>query len=67
MDNDLKRDKVKEDIYTYLKQGMYKKDAAVMAGVDESTLFRWIKEDASFASRVAPIFAAPSGLPRAKA
>lgn len=52
MDNDLKRQKIKEDIFMYLKQGMYKKDSAIMAGIDESTLYRWISDDASFASQV---------------
>lgn len=52
MDTDPKREKIKEDICTYLRGGMYKKDASVMAGIDESTLYRWIEADASFASRV---------------
>jgi len=52
VDTDPKREKIKEDICNYLRGGMYKKDASVMAGVDESTLYRWIEADASFASRV---------------
>ncbi len=52
MDSDLKRQKIKEDIFTNLKQGIYKRDSAIMAGIDESTFYRWISEDASFASRV---------------
>lgn len=52
MENDASREKTKTDIYTYLKEGMYKRDAALMAGIDESTFYRWVKEDASFASRV---------------
>lgn len=52
MDIDQKQEEIKNNIYEYLKQGMYKKDAAKMAGIDESTLYRWIDSDASFASRV---------------
>jgi hypothetical protein len=52
MNSDPKRDKTKEDICNYLKQGLLKKDASVMAGIDESTLYRWMNDDASFASRV---------------
>lgn len=43
---------VKEHICGYLKEGMYKKDAAVMAGISEATLHRWLKEDESFESQV---------------
>lgn len=39
-------------IYNYLEEGLYKKDAAVLSGIDESTFYRWIKVDASFACRV---------------
>lgn len=31
---------------------MSKKDSALMVGIDESTFYRWIYSDASFASRV---------------
>lgn len=48
----MNNDTVKDNICNFLKEGLYKKDAALMAGIDESTLYRWIKEDASFASRV---------------
>lgn len=39
-------------ICTYLTQGMSKKDSAQLSGINESTFYRWIKSDASFASRV---------------
>lgn len=35
-----------------LERGMNKKDAAAMAAIDESTLYRWERKNASFASRV---------------
>jgi hypothetical protein len=52
MNKEEKQQKVKETILGYLKEGMIKKDAAVMAGIDESTFYRWVKDDASFASSV---------------
>lgn len=52
MDTDLKKVKVKEDICTNLKQGLFKKDAARMAGISEDTYLRWYKEDAGFADKV---------------
>jgi hypothetical protein len=50
-DNQIKETK-KNNIYDYLKQGMCKKDSAQMVGIDESTFYRWIESDTSFASRV---------------
>lgn len=50
-DNQIKETK-KNNIYNYLKQGMSKKDSAQMVGIDESTFYRWVELDASFASRV---------------
>lgn len=47
------QNKTKEIIYSCLKDGLSKKDSALMAGIDESTLYRWLKEDASFASQSA--------------
>lgn len=44
--------KVKENICSYIKEGLFKKDSAVMAGISEATLYRWIEEDESFKSRV---------------
>lgn len=44
--------KVKEIICSYLREGMFKKDSAVMAGISEATLYRWLEEDESFKSRV---------------
>lgn len=41
----------KEMICKSLKEGLTKKDAAIMAGIDESTLYRWLNDDASFASQ----------------
>lgn len=52
MDTDYENKNTKDTICGYLKEGLYKRDAALMAGIDESTLYRWIKEDASFASRL---------------
>lgn len=52
MDKDQRNTIIEDAICAYLKEGMYKKDAAIMAGIDESTLYRWIEADASFASRV---------------
>lgn len=46
------KEKVKQEVCSYLKEGLFKKDAAAMAGIDESTLYRWMESDASFASRV---------------
>ena len=39
-------------ILSYLKEGLLKKDSAALAGIDESTFYRWISADASFASQV---------------
>ena len=50
-ENHVKEEK-KNKIYDYLKEGMHKKDCASMVGIDESTFYRWIESDASFASRV---------------
>ena len=47
-----KKQNVKKRIYKYLQEGMFKKDAAAMAGISEATYFRWIKEDESFESQV---------------
>jgi len=44
--------KVKENICSYLKEGLFKKDSAIMAGISEATLYRWLEEDESFKSRV---------------
>lgn len=38
---------IKDLIFKYLKEGMITKDSVAMAGIDESTLYRWINEDAS--------------------
>lgn len=42
----------KEMICRYLKEGLHKKDAAIMAGVSEPTLYRWLEGDESFKSQV---------------
>jgi len=47
-----KKLKIKDDICAYLKDGMRKKDAALIAGISEKTFYRWIAEDDSFDSRV---------------
>lgn len=43
---------IKTVICGYLKEGMFKKDAAIMAGISEATFYRWIEEDESFKSQV---------------
>lgn len=52
MDEDQRKEEIKNLIYNYLTDGMFKKDAALMVGIDESTFYRWMQSDASFASRV---------------
>jgi transposase len=51
---DENQDKLEEKnrIYDSLKQGMSKKDSAILAGISEATFYRWIEEDESFKSRV---------------
>ena len=43
---------VKENICKYLKEGLFKKDSAVMSGISEATFYRWLDEDESFKSQV---------------
>lgn len=52
MEEKSKKEKIKQSILNYLREGMFKKDSAAMSGIDESTLYRWIEKDASFASQV---------------
>lgn len=52
MDENQEKEETKQRIYNYLKEGMFKKDAAIMAGISEATLYRWLEEDESFKSRV---------------
>lgn len=52
MDTEERKEKTKEDICGYLKEGMYKGDSARLAGVSEDTYRRWYEEDADFAGRV---------------
>lgn len=42
----------KVDICEYLRQGLFKKDACVMAGIDKATFYRWVADDATFATQV---------------
>lgn len=42
----------KTRIYVCLTEGMSKKDAALVSGISESTLYRWFEEDESFKSQV---------------
>jgi transposase-like protein len=42
----------KQLILSYLEEGLLKKDAAALAGINESTFYRWVESDASFASQV---------------
>lgn len=46
------RIKIKQDICDLIEEGMWQRDAAILAGIDEATLYRWIEKDASFASQV---------------
>lgn len=50
--DDSQNEETKNRIYDYLKEGMLKRDAAVMAGISEATFYRWLEEDESFKSRV---------------
>jgi transposase len=43
---------IKTNIYTFLKEGLCKRDAAIMAGISEATFYRWLKEDESFESQI---------------
>ena len=52
MTKEEKRLKIKDKIYAYLKEGMCKKDAALLAGISEKTFYRWVAENDSFDSRV---------------
>lgn len=52
MNRDLKKEKIKEDICAYLREGSCKKDAAILAGISEKTFYRWMTENDSFGSRV---------------
>ncbi len=53
MDEENKMKELKKKMLNdYLRQGMSKKDAAVMSGISEATLYRWLQEDESFESRV---------------
>ncbi|HSW88017.1 MAG TPA: hypothetical protein VLG12_02530 [Candidatus Saccharimonadales bacterium] len=52
MEDDQRKEQVKNIIFNFIKDGMLKKEAAKMAGIDESTFYRWMKSDASFASQV---------------
>lgn len=49
---DERNKETKEKIHTYLKEGMCKKDAALMSGISEKTFYRWVSEDDSFDSCV---------------
>lgn len=52
MDENQQNASIKTVICGYLKEGMFKKDAAIMAGISEATFYRWIEEDESFKSQV---------------
>ena len=52
MDKNQRKEKIKEDIFNYLEQGMFEKDAAELSGIDRTTMWRWKEEDATFATRV---------------
>lgn len=52
MEEKQNQQKTKEGIYAYLKEGLCKKDAALMSGISEKTFYRWVSEDDSFDSRV---------------
>lgn len=48
----MKNEVVYNNILESLRNGLNKKDSAIMAGIDESTFYRWMQSDASFASQV---------------
>lgn len=52
MEENKKQNTIKEVIYNHLREGMCKKDSAIMAGISEATFYRWVSEDDSFDSRV---------------
>lgn len=52
MNEEKKKEEIKTRIYSYLKEGMYKKDSSILAGISEATFYRWVDEDESFESRV---------------
>lgn len=52
MDENQHNEETKTAICNYIEDGMYKKDASVMAGISEATLYRWLETDESFKSRV---------------
>lgn len=52
MDERTQHQTVKNNIHKYLKEGLFKKDAAVLAGISEATFYRWLDDDESFKSQV---------------
>lgn len=52
MDENQQNEETKTAVCNYIEEGMYKKDAATMAGISEATLYRWLEIDESFKSRV---------------
>lgn len=52
MDENQRKEEAKNNICNYLKQGLYKRDSAILAGISEATFYRWLEEDESFESRV---------------
>lgn len=52
MDDKTKKVLTIEKILGYLKDGLCKKDAAMMSGISEKTFYRWVSEDNSFDSEV---------------
>jgi hypothetical protein len=52
MDENQRKEEIKNNICNYLKQGMYKKDSAILVGISEATFYRWTEEDKGFESRV---------------
>ncbi len=48
----IQNDGIKARILEYLKDGVSKKDSAVLSGISEATLYRWVEEDDSFKSQI---------------
>jgi len=52
MNNGKYSEDIVDSICAYLEHGLVQKDAAILSGIDEATFYRWIKDHASFASKV---------------
>jgi len=44
--------KIKDNILDLIEEGMWQRDSAILAGINERTFYRWLIDDVSFASQV---------------